>query len=200
MPRGITLPAMDAGHHSAVKGEAELYALFTSHGIAWTHHAHPPLHTVEESQALRGDLPGAHVKNMFLKDKKGALWLVTCLEQRKIRIRDLEREIGASKCSFAKPELLWAHLGLRPGAVSPFGLINDPGHRVRPVLDRQMLSAEIVNAHPLHNEATTGISSADFQRFFEVTGHRPILVDFDALEAAESARLAAQPSGHEAAQ
>ena len=174
-----------------MKGEAELYALFREHGIGWTHHTHPALHTVEESRALRGDLPGAHVKNMFLKDRKGQLWLVTCLEDRQIRIRDLEREIGAQKCSFGKPELLWEVLGLRPGAVSPFGLVNDPAHRVRVVLDRQMLDRDPINAHPLHNEATTAIAMADFRRFLALTGHEPLLVDFDALEAKERDRNAA---------
>jgi Ala-tRNA(Pro) deacylase len=173
------------------KGEAELYALFRAHRVAWTHHTHPPLHTVDESRALRGNLPGAHVKNMFLKDKKERLWLVTCLEDRQIRIRDLEKEIGAQKCSFGRPDLLWEALGLLPGAVSPFGLINDPGHRVTPVLDRQMLERDPINAHPLHNEATTGISATDFRRFFEITGHAPVLVDFDALEAKERGRSAA---------
>ncbi len=173
------------------KGEAELYALFCAQGIAWTHHMHPPLHTVEESRGLRGDLPGVHVKNMFLKDKKDRLWLVTCLEHRQIRIRDLEKEIGAQKCSFGRPDVLWDALGLRPGAVSPFGLINDPDHRVTAVLDRQMLDYDPINAHPLHNEATTGISTADFRRFFAITGHMPVLVDFDALEAKERGRSAA---------
>lgn len=174
-----------------MKAQAELYALFREHGIDWVHHTHPPLFTVEESQALRGELPGAHVKNMFLKDRKGQLWLVTCLEDRQIRIRDLEKQIGAQKCSFGKPELLWEALGLRPGAVSPFGLINDTGHEVRVVLDRQMLELDPINAHPLHNEATTAISAADFRRFLEITGHDPVLVDFDALEAKERERNAA---------
>lgn len=173
------------------KGEADLYALFTAHGIAWTHNTHPPLHTVEESKELRGDLPGAHVKNMFLKDKRDQLWLVTCLEHRRIRIRDLEKQIGAPKASFGKPELLWDALGIRPGAVSPFGLINDPEHRVNVVLDQQMLDIDPLNAHPLHNEATTTVSAADFRRFFEITGHQPLIVDFDALEEMERARASA---------
>lgn len=172
-------------------GEADLYALFRANGIAWTHHAHPPLHTVEESRALRGDLPGAHVKNMFLKDRRDRLWLVTCLEHRQIRIRDLEKEIGTQKCSFGRPDLLWEALGLLPGAVSPFGLINDPEGHVTVVLDRQMLEHDPINAHPLHNEATTAVSAADFRRFFELTGHVPTVVDFDALEEKERARSAA---------
>ena len=170
------------------KGQTQLYALFDEHGIAYAHNTHPPLHTVEESKELRGDLPGAHVKNMFLKDKKGQFWLVTCLEHRRIRIRDLEKQIGAAKASFGKPEALWEMLGIRPGAVSPFGLINDAEHQVRVVLDEQMLSVDPINAHPLHNEATTTVSLADFKRFFQITGHEPIVIDFDALEELERAR------------
>jgi len=173
------------------RGQKELYALFAAHGLSYTHHTHPPLHTVEESQALRGDLPGAHVKNMFLKDKKDRLWLVTCLEHRRIRIRDLEKQVGATKASFGKPDLLWEVLGLKPGAVSPFGLINDTDRRVTAVLDRQMLDQSPINAHPLHNEATTALPNTDFRRFFEIIGHEPLIVDFDALEALERARSAA---------
>jgi len=173
-------------------GEAELYALFDAHAIAYTHNTHPPLFTVEESKALRGNLPGAHVKNMFLKDKKGQLWLVTCLEHRKIRIRDLEKQVGAPKASFGKPELMWEALGIRPGAVSPFGLINDRDRRVRVILDAQMLDVDPINAHPLHNEATTTLGAADFRRFFAITGHDPLIIDFDALEELERARHAAQ--------
>ncbi len=173
-------------------GEAELYALFADHGIAYAHHTHPALFTVAESQALRGELPGGHVKNMFMKDKKGAIWLATCLEDRRIRIRDLEKEIGAKGLSFAREELLWEVLGVRPGAVTPFGLINDPAQRVRVALDAQMLARDPLNFHPLHNEATTTISKDGFLKFLALTGHQPVLVDFDRLEALERARQAAQ--------
>ena len=173
-------------------GEAELYALLDANGIAYAHHTHPALFTVADSQALRGDLPGGHVKNMFLKDKKGAVWLATCLEDRRIRIRDLEREIGAKGLSFAREELLWEILGVRPGAVTPFGLINDRAQRVRIALDAQMLECDPLNLHPLHNEATTTISTDDFLKFLTLTGHEPVLVDFDRLEELERARQAAQ--------
>ncbi len=174
-------------------GEAELYALFAEHGIAYAHHTHPALFTVADSQALRGELPGGHVKNMFMKDKKGAIWLATCLEDRRIRIRDLEKEIGAKVLSFGKAELLWETLGVLPGAVTPFGLINDcEARRVRVALDAQMLARDPLNFHPLHNEATTAISTDGFLKFLELTGHQPVLVDFDRLEAAERARQAAQ--------
>ena len=171
-------------------GEAELYALLEAHGIAYDHHTPPPLFTVAESRALRGELPGGHVKNMFMKDKKEAIWLATCLEDR--RIRDLEREIGAKGLSFGREELLWEVLGVLPGAVTPFGLINDRAQRVRVALDAQMLVCDPLNFHPLHNEATTAISKDDFLKFLALTGHDPVLVDFDRLEAVERARQAAQ--------
>ncbi len=174
-------------------GEAELYALLEAHAIAYAHHTHPPLFTVEESRALRGELPGGHVKNMFMKDKKGAIWLATCLEDRRIRIRDLEKEIGAKGLSFGREELLWEVLGVRPGAVTPFGLINDRApQRVQVALDAQMLARDPLNFHPLHNEATTTISKDGFLKFLTLTGHQPVLVDFDRLEAVERARQAAQ--------
>ncbi|HUF56993.1 MAG TPA: prolyl-tRNA synthetase associated domain-containing protein [Thermohalobaculum sp.] len=172
-------------------GEAEFYAFLEANGIGWRHHTHPALHTVEESRALRGQLPGAHVKNMFMKDTKGRIVLATCLEDRQIRIRDLEREIGARGLSFGKPELLWEVLGVRPGAVTPFGLMNDREHRVEVVLDRALEGQAVVNAHPLHNEATTAISWDGLMRFLALTGHAPRLVDFDRLEALERARAGA---------
>ena len=168
--------------------ETALYALFAEHGIPWTHTDHPPLHTVEESKRLRGDIPGAHVKNMFLKGKRDALVLVTCLEHRRIRIRDLERAIGVRGCSFASPEVLWDVLGVRPGAVTPFAAVNDRERRATVVLDAQMLAAAEIAAHPLHNAATATISSRDLIKFFTVTGHNPIKVDFDTLEALAAAR------------
>jgi len=169
-------------------GEAALYALLATHGIAARHHTHPPLFTVEESRALRSEIPGAHVKNMFMKDKKGRLWLVTCLEHRRIRIRDLGKEIWARDLSFGKAELLWDALRVPPGAVTPLAAMNDRDHRVRVVLDRQMLEHREINAHPLHNAATTTISLEDLLRFFRITGQEPLIVDFDALEALEAGR------------
>jgi Ala-tRNA(Pro) deacylase len=177
----------------AKAGEADLYALLDANEIAYTHHTHPPLFTVADSQALRGALPGGHVKNMFMKDKKGVIWLAICLEDRQIRIRDLEREIGARNLSFGKEDLLWEVLGVRPGAVTPFGLLNDHApQQVRVALDTQMLECDPLNFHPLHNEATTTIAKDGFLRFLTLTGHQPVLVDFDRLEAMERARQAAE--------
>lgn len=178
-----------AARAAEARAASALYALLDAHGLAWRHHEHAPVFTVEEARHLRGEIPGAHVKNMVLKEKKGGVWLVTCLEDRRIRIRDLERSVGARGWSFAKPEVLRDLLGVRPGAVTPFAAMNDRDGKVRVVLDAQMMAFERLNAHPLHNRATTTISPDDLRRFFEVTGHRPLIVDFDRLEAEAAARV-----------
>lgn len=173
----------------APRSDAAFYALLAELAIAFDHHEHPPVFTVAESQKLCGEIPGAHVKNMFLKEKKGGLWLVTCLEDRTFRIRDLERAIGAKGCSFGKPDLLWETLGVRPGSVTPFAAMNDTAGNVRVVLDSALLEADRVNAHPLRNDATTSIAPNDLVTFLRHTGHEPAVVDFAPLEALESARL-----------
>jgi len=97
----------------------DLFAFLDELGIVTTTVTHPPLHTVEESKALRGDLPGAHIKNLFLKDKKGRLFLLTCLENRTVDMKQLHKTLDSARLSFGKPELLWETLGVRPGAVTP---------------------------------------------------------------------------------
>ena len=164
--------------------EAPLFAFLTEIGVDAVVHRHPPLFTVSDSQAICGDLPGAHVKNMFLKDKKAGLWLVTCLEDRRIKIRDLEKSLGAPKMSFGKPDVMAAAIGVAPGAVTPLAALNDRATRaVSIAIDETILTADLINCHPLHNEATIALTPANLLRFFEATGHTPVRVDFDALEA-----------------
>jgi Ala-tRNA(Pro) deacylase len=143
-------------------------------------HRHPPLLTVEDSKRLRGDLPGGHCKNLFLKDKKGQMWLVVTLEDRKIDIKALEKRLGAARLSFGSAERLMATLGVSPGAVTPFALINDGERKVRVVLDAAMLRLDPLNYHPLTNERTTAIRPGDLIRFIEACGHRPEILNLDA--------------------
>jgi Ala-tRNA(Pro) deacylase len=157
----------------------QLFARLAELGIAATTHRHPPLFTVEESRRLRGAIPGGHCKSLFLKDKKGQLWLVVRLEDRRLDLKRLDRLIGSARLSFGQPELLEAALGVTPGAVTPFALINDRERRVRVVLDRAMLALELLNYHPLENTATTTIRSADLLRFIAACGHEPAIVDLD---------------------
>ena len=153
-------------------------------GIAVETHHHAPLFTVAESRALRGDLPGAHCKSLFLRDRKKAMWLVVALEDRRLDLKALSGLIGAARLSFASPERLRRRLGVEPGSVTPFALINDTAEnagdapRVRVVLDAEMMQADLVNYHPLTNVATTAIAPADLLRFIADCGHDPAIVDF----------------------
>jgi Ala-tRNA(Pro) deacylase len=156
-----------------------LLAFLDALGIRVEVHAHPPLHTVEESRALRGLMPGGHTKNLFLKDRKGGLWLVVALEDTAVDLKRLEKRIGSARLSFARPELLWEALGVRPGSVTPFALANDRDRRVRLVLERAMLDHDLLNYHPLTNDRTAAIARADLMRFFAATGHEPMTVELD---------------------
>ncbi len=137
---------------------------------------HPAVYTVDESKRLRGDLPGAHSKNLFLKDKKGRLWLVVTLEDRHIDLKALRKTIGAAQLSFGKPDLLQEVLGIDPGSVTPFGVINDTTARVSVVLDDGLLAFEALNFHPLTNTATTRLSPDGLLAFLRDTGHEPLIV------------------------
>jgi Ala-tRNA(Pro) deacylase len=152
----------------------DLFARLAALGIAVTTVAHPPPFTVEQSKALRGELPGGHTKNLFLKDKKDRMWLVTAEEDRGIDLKALGTALGASgRVSFGSPERLMRHLGVEPGAVTPFGLANDTLGEVSLVLDEGLLRHDILNFHPLTNAATTAIAREDFLRFLEAIGHTP---------------------------
>lgn len=163
----------------------DLSAFLAEIGVSTETVEHPPLHTVEESQALRGEIAGAHTKNLFLKDKKGALFLVVAPEDAEIDLKRLHTRIGAAgRLSFGKPDELLDVLGVVPGAVTPFGLINDRDHRVRVVLDAGLMAGEAVNFHPLVNTATTSIAAVDLLTFVKATGHEPLVVALDEPAAA----------------
>ena len=163
----------------------QLLARLAELGIQATTHHHPPVFTVAESQHLRGQLPGGHCKSLFLRDRQGDFWLVVMLENRRVSVNALARAIGAPRVSFASAEELMDLLGVIPGAVTPFGLINDVGTRVTPVLDSAMLREHsLLNYHPLDNSMTTAISPEDLLRFIRATGHDPRLVELEPLETA----------------
>ncbi|MFO1127447.1 MAG: prolyl-tRNA synthetase associated domain-containing protein [Rhodospirillales bacterium] len=141
---------------------------------------HPPVATVDANKALRGALPGGHTKNLFLKDKKGGLWLVVALEDRPVDLKELRRRLAAPPLSFARPEVLRDALGVEPGAVTPFAVINDDRGLVRVVLDAAMLAIDPLNFHPLVNTRTTAIAAADLLRFLDEMRHPPLVLDMDA--------------------
>ncbi len=156
----------------------ELLARLAALGIAAATHSHPPLRTVEESKILRGALHGGHCKNLFLKDKKDQHWLVVALEDARVDLKRLDKAIGSARLSFASPDRLWSHLGIRPGSVSPLALINDTEGRVKVVLQEAMMAHEILNYHPLINDRTTAIHRDDLLRFIRACGHEPAIVAF----------------------
>jgi len=155
----------------------DLFALLDRLGIAHKTVSHPPLFTVEQSRAQRGQIPGGHTKNLFLRDKKGALYLVTALEDAAIDLKSLHRRLGASgRFSFGSADLMRETLGIEPGAVTPFAAMNDSAGRVAVVLDATLMEHAIINAHPLRNTMTTSIARDDLVKFLEATGHPPRVV------------------------
>lgn len=156
----------------------QLFARLDELGLQHRTVEHEPVFTVEQAKEHRGVLPGHHIKNLFLRNKKEAMWLVVALEDRAVDLKRLGDVLGAGRLSFGSPDRLRRHLGVEPGSVTPFSVINDPEHQVTLVLDRALLEGGPVNAHPLTNTMTTAISFADLARFFEATGHSPQWLDF----------------------
>ncbi len=154
----------------------DLYARLKSLGIETKTKNHAAVYTVEEARALRGEIPGGHCKNLFLKDDKGNVWLIVCLEESQIDLKTAPAKIGSRRLTFGKPELLMEVLGVEPGSVTPFGLINDSANRVNVVLEAGMMAHEFVNYHPLVNTATTTIRSQDLVKFIRSCGHEPQIV------------------------
>ena len=154
----------------------DLIAFLDRLGVASETVAHPPLHTVEESQALRGQIPGGHFKNLFVKDKKSRLFLLTLGEEIAVDLKRVHEKIGGSgRVSFGAAELLTEVWDVRPGAVTPFGAINDKQNRVAVVLDSGLMAHQRVNFHPLVNDRTTGVSPEGLLTFLRATGHEPLV-------------------------
>lgn len=154
----------------------DLFSRLRELGIETSTVEHEAVFTVAESSKLERELPGGHTKNLFLKDKKGRLFLVVTLGHAHIDLKTLHKTLGSDRLSFGKPELLLEVLGVAPGSVTPFALINDMAQRVTVILDADMLRHERLNYHPLENTATTNISRADFVRFIRSCGHDPRIV------------------------
>ncbi len=176
----LLAPALLASGAAPATPEA-LFTRLAALGIVSRSSAHDPVFTVEEAKALRGELAGAHIKNLFLRNKKREMWLVTCLEDRQVDLKALAKTLEAGRFSFGNAALLMAHLGVLPGAVTPLAVINDHGRAVRMVLDRALLDHDPVNCHPLVNHMTTALAPQGLVAFLEAEGHPPRLLDFDRL-------------------
>lgn len=157
--------------------EEQLFSFLDELGIEHQTTPHPPFFTVEEGRDWHDKIPGTHCKNLFLKDKNGQLWLVVMPGDKRADLNAIARRTGAAKLSFANPALLQEVLGIMPGSVTPFAVLNDTQKRVRIVLDQDMLESERVNYHPLHNAASTVLRSADLVKFIQAVGYEPIIAD-----------------------
>jgi Ala-tRNA(Pro) deacylase len=150
---------------------AELFATLDTLGIATTTVDHEAVFTVEQSERLHRDIPGAHTKNLFLKDAKGALFLVVAEAHSKVDLKTLHKTIGCARLSFGKADLLMQMLGISPGSVNAFAVINDRDGKVSVILDETLRTASHINCHPMTNTATTSIARDDLLRFMQATGH-----------------------------
>lgn len=161
------------------EAEERLFAFLDGLGITYRTIGHPPVATVEEAKKHRVDHEGAHVKNLFVRNKKGRMWLVTVLEDRAIDLKDLGARLGAGHLSFASPARLAEHLGVKPGAVTPLAALNDTQRVVTVALDAAIEKERFVHCHPLRNDRTTTLHTVDLPRFLLATGHEPVVLAFD---------------------
>lgn len=155
----------------------DLFRRLDELGITFVNHTHAPLFTVEEARGIRGDLPGCHTKNLFVRDKKQRMWLLVCEQDTEVRLREIEDVIGSKRLSFGSPKRLMHYLGVIPGAVNPFAIMNDHSRAVQVVLDRTILEHEPLNFHPLDNAMTTAVGTDDFLRFLEAEAHPPLIIE-----------------------
>ena len=155
----------------------DLFALFQRLGLDTTTHHHDAAFTVEQGNAIWGAIPGVHCKNLFLKDAKDRMWLVVAPADRRVDLKTLPARIGSARLSFGSAERLGRVLGVEPGSVTHFALVNDTERQVSVVLDAWMMRQDLLNYHPLRNTMTTTISNAHFRAFLAATGHTTIEVD-----------------------
>ncbi|MFN3512500.1 MAG: prolyl-tRNA synthetase associated domain-containing protein [Phenylobacterium sp.] len=170
-----------------MKTRADLFAFFDAHGIEHATYEHPAVFRVGEGEGIKDHIPGAHTKNLFLKDAKGRIWLISAEDRTVIDLKRLHHVIGSARLSFGSAELMAEVLGVTPGSVTAFALINDAERRCTFVLDRRLAEAERVNFHPLENTATTGVPAEGFGRFLAALGIEPLVVDFAAMQVVERA-------------
>ncbi|MBA4784673.1 MULTISPECIES: prolyl-tRNA synthetase associated domain-containing protein [Pseudorhizobium] len=162
---------------SSPKTPEELYALLDDLGVSYSTRTHAPVFTVAESVGLRDEIPGGHTKNLFVKDKKDKYFVLTVEENAAVDLKTVHKVIGAaSRVSFGRPEKLLEYLGVAPGSVTVFGAINDTRNQVTFVLDEDLMQNDVINGHPLSNDATTSIERNDLLRFLEATGHTPLVL------------------------
>jgi Ala-tRNA(Pro) deacylase len=155
-----------------------LYARLREIGVAFEVHEHPPIFTVAEGEHLKARIPGVHCRNLFVRDKKERMFLIVLANETRVDMKTLPALLGCDRLSFGSPERLWQYLGVRPGSVCPFAIINDTRNEVEIILDAGMMRAERVNYHPLRNHLTIGLSPQGLLQFIDSCGHVPRMIDF----------------------
>tara|TARA_B100000674_G_scaffold71034_1_gene49066 strand:+ start:137 stop:649 length:513 start_codon:yes stop_codon:yes gene_type:complete len=145
--------------------KTDLYELLSVKNVDFQIHEHDPLFTVEDSERLRGEIKGAHTKNLFLKNKKNNFFLISCDENAKVNLKQFSKSIDAKNLSFANARYLEQFLGILPGSVSPFALLNDKNNVVEFYFDEKLYNSEIINFHPLINTTTINIKTSEFIDF-----------------------------------
>jgi Ala-tRNA(Pro) deacylase len=162
-----------------VATEQELNNKFKELGIAYTTYNHQAAFTVEEMSSIKNELPECgHCKNLFLKDSKKRVWLIVALCATQINLKEVSKLLQAPELRFADADMLMNYLGVIPGSVTPFGLLNDTEHAVHVVLDKALFTHDQVGFHPLRNDATTIINVTDLQKFVAACGNLVYIMDF----------------------
>lgn len=173
----IEISALPEQESSFPTSPEQLFALLDRLEIPYRLHRHAPVFTVVESEHLKKEIPGIHCRNLFLADKKKTMYLVVAANETAVDLKNLQEKLGCGRLSFGSPERLWTYLGIRPGSVCPFALINDRERQIQPVLDASMMEADIVNYHPLDNAMTIGLRPEDLLKFIAHLGHTPRILD-----------------------
>ena len=164
-----------------MKTKEDLFKFLQSLNIEVKTFEHKAVFTAEEAEKECGHLPGGHVKNLFLKDNKKQLWLIVAISSTVIQLKALSKKLNTSGLRFASEDTLTSVLGVTRGSVTPFALINDEQHQVKVVLDKKLFVYDVLNFHPLTNEATTTISADDFKKFLDACGNAVMIVDFESI-------------------
>jgi len=176
---------MSTAHETSVESPLPttpeaLFEILERLDISYELHHHAPIFTVEEGEHLKADIPGTHCRNLFLRDKKKRMFLVVLANETDVDLKALPDLLDCGRLSFGSAERLFEYLGIRPGSVCPFCAVNDTDHNVQVVLDAGMMGREIVNYHPLDNAMTISLRPADLLKFFDHTGHVPLIIDINA--------------------
>ena len=152
------------------KSPEDLVSLLDMDCIPYRLYHHDAVFTVAQSQSIDRDIPGAHCRNMFLYDKKGNMILVTLRHETPLDLKKLSAELKIGRVSFGSPERLWQYLGVRPGSVTPFSVLNDHNKEVTLILEGEMMTETYINVHPLINTMTISLNPFDLLKFLEKRG------------------------------